>query len=61
MAWIPKLCLDLEGQTEIPPDHHLRCPAKPRQAKSQAQIRPAHRLRGLASRSGRQGDGEVFP
>ena len=23
MAWIPKLCLDLEGQTENPPDPSL--------------------------------------
>ena len=45
---------------EILPDPllALSCQAKP---KSQTEIRPAHRLRGLASRSGRQGDGEVFP
>ena len=59
-AWIPKLCLELDGQTKFCPTHYLRCPAKPSQAKSQTEIRPAHRLRGLASRSGRQGDGEVF-
>jgi len=57
-AWIPKQCLELEGQTDILayPLLALSC-----QAKSQAEIRPAYRLRGLASRSGRQGDGEVFP
>ena len=51
-AWIPKLCLELDGQTKFCPTHYLRCPAKPSQAKPKARRKSARPIACAAWQAG---------